>query len=583
MPRAIRITACATALLTSCFLFSQQPPSPDSAKGAARPVAAKTKTADKKAVDKTPKLTDDQKLALQLLETSEAASRGFDAPMRSYGLMNVAQSLTGIDQARAQALLRDGFRATLEIHDDDDTKSRMQQEILRSLLPLSQADVEELLPQAEMQVRKPITDIIVARYAEKKQFDKGLELVNQISALDEFPYGAAGKLMEAMPPEMMADKQGLFSQALSSFKTHERLPNLITLGENSLTGLVVKFGNIMPPKMVLAAIDEILSQDKKLVDDQLNITVGGDGGTASFASRYQYDLFAVVPILRQLDESRAKQLLEENQTLQDQVQKYPQGLNSLNPPPPPPKPGAKEQTVNRGLSTMVRRGGPGPGPAPAGGAAQSAAAAQAYMDQETLRKAKEIAQEGETDPTQAIAHAVTLPATLNEMGRNSPRAGALEAIAKANVKKNPGAANQALSELRKTVGDLKLNLRAQYLSSAATIYLQMDDKDNAEKLVGDGFKIAEKMLDNDANPDNPNQALKAWWPSADAYRRFVEVEAKISHPATLNVLREIKDPEIRATESIMFARSLVGLPLKRFMVQEKRKDTNLTFMTDISN
>src|SRR5262249_39069424 len=294
MPRAIRITACATALLTSCFLFSQQPPSPDSAKGAARPVAAKTKTADKKAVDKTPKLTDDQKLALQLLETSEAASRGFEAPMRSYSVMNVAQSLTGIDQARAQALLRDAFRASLEIQDDDQTKSRMQQEILRALLPLSQADVEELLPQADMQVRKPITDIIVGRYAEKKQFDKGLELVNQIAAIDEFPYGAGGKLMEAMPAEMMAEKQGLFSQALSSFTSHPRQPNRIIIGDDSLTGLVVKFGNIMPPKMVLAGIDEILAQDKKLADDQFNITVSGDGGTASFASRYQYDLFAIL-------------------------------------------------------------------------------------------------------------------------------------------------------------------------------------------------------------------------------------------------------------------------------------------------
>src|SRR5262249_36573001 len=124
------------------------------------------------------------------------------------------------------------------------------------------------------------------------------------------------------------------------------------------------------------------------------------------------------------------------------------------------------------------------------------------------------------------------------------------------------------------------SLRAQYLSSAAVIYLQMGDKDNAEKIVGEGFKIAEKMLDNDVNPDNPNEALKAWWPSADAYRRFVEVEAKISYPATMNVLKEIKDGEIRATESINVARTLIGLPLKRFMVQEKRKDMNMTFLTD---
>jgi len=585
MLRVLRMTACTAALLSPCFLLSQTQASQDTPSApVVRPTSAKAKPADSgKAADKTPKLTDDQKLALALLETSEAASRGFEAPMRSFSLMNVAQSLTATDQARARSVLRDAFTASLEIHDDDDTKSRLQQEIFRTLLPLSQEDVEELLPQAEMSVRRPITNVIVGRYAEKKQFDKGLELVNQISALDEFPYASGGKLMEAMPPEMMAEKQGLFSQALSSFKAHPREPNRITLGDDSLAGLVVKFGTTMPPKMVLAAIDEVLSQDKKLVDDQLNITVGGDGGTASFASRYQYDLFAVLPVLRQLDESRAKQLLEENQSLQDQLQKYPQGLSSLDPPPPPTPPGApKDANSNRrGLSTMVRRGGPpGAGPAPAGAAAQSNAAAQAYMEQEGVRRAKEIAQEGETDPTQAIAHAMTLPLTLSNTGRNSPRAGALEAIAKANVKKNPGASSQALSELRKTAGDLKLGLQAQYLSSAADIYLQMGDKDNAEKIVGAGFKIAEKLLDNDLNPDNPNQALKAWWPSADAYRRFVEVQTKISHPMALNVLKEIKDPEIRATESIMVARSLLGLPLKRFMVAEHRKDMNMMMMTD---
>jgi len=519
-----------------------------------------------------PKVSDEQKLALQLLEASEATSRGFEPPMRSFLLMNVAQALTALDQVRARSLLRDAFTASLEIHDDDDTKGRLQQEVLRSLLPLSQAEVEELLPQAEMSVRKPITDIIVGRYAEKKQFDKAFDLVNQISALDEFPYGSAAKLIEAMPPEMMAEKQGLFSQALSSFKTHERKANKITIGGNSFTDLVVKFGLAMPPKMVLAAIDEILGQDKNLTDDQLNITVGGDGGTTSFTSRYEYDLFAVLPVLRQLDESRAKQLLEENQTLQSKMEQYPQGLSSLDPAPPA---GAKDGNSNRrGLSTMVRMGNG------SGAPGQSAAATQAYMNQEALRKVHEIVQEGETDPTQAIAHSMTLPVNLNDMARNSPRASALASIANANVKKNPGAANQALSELRKMVGDLKPSLQPQYLSTAADIYLQMGDKASAEKTVSEGFKIAEKMLENDENPDNPNKALKAWWPSADAYRRFVEVEAKVSQPATLNALKEIKDPEIRALESIMVARSLVGLAVKRFMVAERRKDTNMMWMTD---
>src|SRR5260370_266827 len=144
MLRCTRMAACAAALLSSCFLFSQQPPSPDAASAAPRPAAAKVKTADAgKAADKTPKLTEDQKLALQLLETSEAASRGFEAPMRSYGLLQAASSLTGLAATPARSSLRHAFTASLEIHADDATKSRIQQDIFRGLLPLSQRDSEE--------------------------------------------------------------------------------------------------------------------------------------------------------------------------------------------------------------------------------------------------------------------------------------------------------------------------------------------------------------------------------------------------------------------------------------------------------
>jgi hypothetical protein len=93
-------------------------------------------------------------------------------------------------------------------------------------------------------------------------------------------------------------------------------------------------------------------------------------------------------------------------------------------------------------------------------------------------------------------------------------------------------------------------------------------------LVSDGLGVAARLLDHDVNPDDPNKALKAWWPSADAYRRLVEIETKISHPATAKLLQEIKDPDMRALESIMFARALLGLPMNRVTVVEKNKEGN---------
>lgn len=344
--------------------------------------------------------------------------------------------------------------------------------------------------------------------------------------------------------------------------------------------MIIHLGATMPPKLVLQAIDEILSQSKATAEQQADISLVGSGGSASFANAYQFQLFALLPTLHLLDESGAKQLLDQNQDLQAKLQQYPQGINSLMPPPQPGKSPQGGGSGNRTQTRFTISGNPGPaaggkGPAPGAGVAPD------YLRQETQRKMQDIAQEGESDPIQAIAHSLTLPVNLDDgPALRSPRAEALEAIARANMKKNPGGAEAALSELRKVIGDLPPRTQVQYLSSAADIYLQMEEKDKADRVVGEGFKVADKLLEKDADPNAPNEALKTWWPSTDAYRRFVEVETKISRHAALNVLKEIKDPEIRAMESIMFARSLLGLPLKRVMVVEKRGDSTSSFTTD---
>jgi hypothetical protein len=232
-------------------------------------------------------------------------------------------------------------------------------------------------------------------------------------------------------------------------------------------------------------------------------------------------------------------------------------MMSLMPPPPPA--GAKNAPAN----TSAADG--------SGGSAPPVTNVQDYLRRDERSKMEAIAQEAETDPVQAIAHTMTLPSRLDDGSpQRSPRASALESIARANVKKNSGAAESALAEMKKVVADLQPSAQVPFLSAAADLYLQMNDKDEADKVVSEGLKVADRLLELDTNPNSPNEALKAWWPSTDAYRRFVEIETKISNPGAFNALKEIKDPEIRATESIMFARSLLGLPLKRFTVVEKR-------------
>jgi hypothetical protein len=276
--------------------------------------------------------------------------------------------------------------------------------------------------------------------------------------------------------------------------------------------------------------------------------------------------------------------LDENQDLQAKLQQFPDGMGSLM---PPPVRGGTSGTKGASTSTStsfrtITSDGKGPGgTGPAAGGGRPIGTVPDYLRQDARNKVEAITQEAETDPTQAIAHSMTLPLQLDDSPqKSSPRAQALESIARANVKKNPGGAESALAELRKVIADLPPRSQVQYLSSAADLYLQMDDKDKADKVVSEGFQVADRLLELDINPDSPNQALKAWWPSTDAYRRFVEVETKISNFSTLNVLKEIKDAEIRTTESIMFARSLLGQPLKRFTVVEKRGNLTSASTTD---
>ena len=76
--------------------------------------------------------------------------------------------------------MQDAFSASLSIQDDPFSRENLQQDIFRPLLPISLSDVEERLSQAEPRPRKQAADGIIARYIEKKQFDKAFDLVQLV-------------------------------------------------------------------------------------------------------------------------------------------------------------------------------------------------------------------------------------------------------------------------------------------------------------------------------------------------------------------------------------------------------------------
>ena len=115
----------------------------------------KTQTKESPTKEKPKIPAKDKKLALQMLEISDAQARGFEAPMRSYALLQIAQIYVTLEPEKARGLLGDAFTASVGIQDDDSTKARLQEEIFRTLLPIAGQDERERLAERRGDPRSP--------------------------------------------------------------------------------------------------------------------------------------------------------------------------------------------------------------------------------------------------------------------------------------------------------------------------------------------------------------------------------------------------------------------------------------------
>ncbi|HEY5161396.1 MAG TPA: hypothetical protein VII81_00155, partial [Terriglobales bacterium] len=124
------------------------------------------------------------------------------------------------------------------------------------------------------------------------------------------------------------------------------------------------------------------------------------------------------------------------------------------------------------------------------------------------------------------------------------------------------------------LGDIELMQQVSTVSSVAKMYLDLDDSATAKKLIEKGMGIAEKAYKQDTNADDPNKALKAYWPSAEAYRGMLRLAAKISAPWAMELLKDISDPEMKGMGQIALAQSWLDLPAGQRTIMTSSKNGN---------
>jgi hypothetical protein len=508
-----------------------------------------------------PKLTPRQRQGLQLLRGARVEAAALRVEVRAYVLWQSSRGYAKVSPGKIDPTLRNSFSASQSVENAPtdqeqcsdmpqvcDLKGWLQRKILTEIVHRTPDKVEDLLPAAEPGVREDILTVLIDQYAQQGDLDRARKLLNQFADDYRYPYGAASRVMELLPVEKAADRLAIFIQASRNFHQHSGTskPQF-----EDFTTMVVRFWQQVSPPLVMDAIDAILEQAQNAdgFGSDVNISVSAKAGVVQFANSYQYRLFEVLPIIQQLDPSRAESLLRENSEVQSALNSYPDGLRSL-------APGAYSgQSSSRvGIQAISYR------PSGSNSIDTAVQRAQVQMEFDVDRRAQQIAEAASLDPKQALADAMGLPqAGISGSDSSSPRLRALEGLAGNAVRNAPEVARSALEEELKLVDGASPTEQGFALDQVATVYLQLGDPDNARKIIQRELKVADNLYVKDADAGDPNQAFKAWWPSTSLWRKTITTAAKISPALASEVIAGIADPEIRVLEEVELANSLLGV------------------------
>ena len=508
---------------------------------------------------KLPELsTEQRKRAGKLLQDATANSADLSPAMRAYALSQIARAYSRTQPAKVGPILEDAFQAAVAIPQEERFKVDLERDILRQLLPINRAKAEELLPQAEPRARKDIMSALAQMYIKEKKFDQAHDEIQQIAQIEEFPYDVGTRLMLALSKDEAGLKQSVFSEALASYVAHTH--KNFSFGGGDFGEMVVRFHRILPSEQIVQAIDEILKQAKE--NDSANLQISSPTGNAAFGSYYEYRLFQLLPVLREVDSGKAEALARDYQSVQALLARYPNGQQSLDPAMGDTPSDNQRSDVSFSVRSGTGRGG---------------AALPMGNDVQTRQIVRQIEDLSHKDPAQALSQARALP--LRD-GRMFPRRDALASVVANSWKEKPTIARSALQEIVKSADSLEPADKVDHYVDAARYYIKMDENEDAQKLLEKCQSFANDAIHQDANADNPNKALKAYWPSTNSWRKIVQTANQISPDLPNQLIKEISDPDIKVLAQVDLAKAVVGASGGQVIVAIQKDKQNSIMMMD---
>ena len=274
----------------------------------------------------------------------------------------------------------------------------------------------------------------------------------------------------------------------------------LPFGTEDFASMIVRFWKQIPPSVVLEAIHQVLDKANLELEDATFYAAQVE----AFKNEHDYRLFELLPVLKQLDTNEAERLLETSIEAQNQLKQYPEGIQSSTHPTENSE--SSKDIPERGLAgSMGDSGNSGPD----------------LMSEvnEANRRVFELSRTAEENPRQPLEEAATLPDTVGPAWSGaSPRADAYLGIARSVRKKSPSVARDALLTMTDVLEQAPVDRSTpkRYID-AISIAKEIDDHELVLHLLRSGMRQADRLRSADVDPDDPNLAIKAYWPSTCAY------------------------------------------------------------------
>lgn len=162
------------------------------------------------------------------------------------------------------------------------------------------------------------------------------------------------------------------------------------------------------------------------------------------------------------------------------------------------------------------------------------------------RIADGILADPDTNPEAAILRASGLP-------DNAVRERTLLRLAKGYRAEKPDYAKRALQAIDPEKKDVAYTPGWRTFREMAETFHELGEHEAARNALDSAAKGLKKVYDADASPDDPNQAIKLFWPSTHAWRDLVITAYRISPAKANELVDSISDDQIRAMQ-----RSVLG-------------------------